>query len=72
MDTLTDQIRPHVDAIVADANGGCLNAKAVISFHKMHVSAPGDNAAKVFCQDAFDVWLDRNSRHEILANMQAT
>lgn len=66
MRDITADIKPHVDAIVSDANGGCLNAQAVISFHRMHVASSQDPGAYAFCCDAFDVWLDRASRHEIL------
>jgi hypothetical protein len=56
-DTLTERLRPHVEALKADDAAGCAKARAVISLHRMWVSCPSDHAAPALCEAAFEDWL---------------
>lgn len=67
MRDITAEIKPHVTAIIADANSGEVNkrsiaASRVISLHRMHCSAPQDPGAYGLCCAAFDEWKDETGK----------
>jgi hypothetical protein len=56
---LTAKLRPHVDALKADAAAGDKDAQGVIRWYQMHCRCPGDPGAPVICEKAFEAWQQR-------------
>lgn len=59
---LTEKLRPHVDAIKADAANGDVRAKEIITLYKMWERCPNDAAAPALCEATFDDWLKRKEK----------
>lgn len=54
---LTEELRPHVKEIEADAAAGDVLAKQIISLYGMYCRCPSDPGAPGLCRAAFDDWM---------------
>lgn len=55
--TLADELRPYVARIEQEAKQGNRLAQQVITLYQTHRACPGDHAAPVLCECAFNDWL---------------
>lgn len=55
--SLADKLRPHVEALKADAAHGNHKAEQVIRMYQMHCTCPNDPGAPVMCESYFGEWL---------------
>ena len=59
---ITEEIKPYVKEIVADADKDQSDAIAVITAHRLHCAAPRDPGAFGICCAAFDEWKKHTGR----------